>query len=66
MMAMGGFGMLVGLLGWAVIVALIVWGTSALFAQHDSSVTALEILRRRYARGEITEAELEQARRSLG
>ena len=76
MMGYGGFGamagwdwpgMLLGLVVWIGLIVLLVWGASALFAPRAGSGegTPLEILRRRYARGEISEAEYEQARRTL-
>ena len=64
---MGGLGMVVWLLFWVALIALVVWGATALFSQRtpNGEATAIEILRRRYARGEITEAEYEQAKRAL-
>ena len=64
---MGGFGMLFGLLVWVALIGLLIWGASALFAQRGSvgAERPLDILQRRYARGEVTEAEFEQAKRVL-
>lgn len=73
---MGGFGMLAGMgwpgmltmvLFWIGVILLIVWGVSALFPTHARTTEpdALEILRRRYARGEISREEFEQARMAL-
>ena len=64
---MGGFGLLWMVLIWAVVIALVVWGTGSVFGSRrgTSELTPLEILRRRYAAGEITSAEFEQARRAL-
>ena len=67
MAGFGGLGMVVGLLFWVAVIALVVWGISALFAQRDRAreETPLQILQRRYARGEINEAEYQQARKAL-
>ena len=63
--AMGWGGML---LVWLVVVVLVAWALRALFPgeRRDAGDPALETLRRRYAAGEITEVEYEQARRVLG
>lgn len=49
-------------------IALVVWAVLALLAPRRPSVEddALEILKRRYASGEINQAEYELARRTLG
>jgi uncharacterized membrane protein len=49
------------------VILLIVWGLSAFFPQPRASVEpdALEILRRRFARGEISNEEYQQAREGL-
>ena len=65
MAGFGGFGMLFGLLVWVVLIALLVWGAGALFGGRAGGETPEEILRRRYARGEISQAEYEQARQAL-
>jgi putative membrane protein len=73
---MGGFGMMAGMgwlgvltmiLFWLGVILLIVWGLSALFPQQRASIEpdALEILRRRFARGEISHEEYQQAREAL-
>ena len=63
---MGGFGMVVGLLFTVALVALLVWGAGALFnGRAAADETPLEILRRRYAAGEIDQGEYEQARKTL-
>ena len=67
---MGGFdsaGMLLGMLVWLAVVALLVWGLSSVFEQSrsDPHEDALEILKHRYAAGEISSAEFETARRAL-
>jgi putative membrane protein len=63
----GGAGMVFGMLIWLVLLALLVWGLSSLFRRQpaDTQAEALEVLRRRYAAGEITSAEFETARRAL-
>ncbi len=65
--AMGAFGWLWMVLVWVVVVGLVVWGVSALFGGRASGneADALEILRKRYARGEIGQAEYERAKRAL-
>jgi putative membrane protein len=67
---MGGFGwlgMLTMLLFWIGVIALVVWGLSNLFPARQTPVEpdALEILKRRYARGEISHEEFVQAREAL-
>lgn len=62
---MGGVGMLVGPLVWVALVALLVWGAGTLFGGRPERETPLEILRRRYAAGEIDQADYEQSRRTL-
>lgn len=63
---MGGFGMVVGVLLVVALVALLVWGAGALFnSRAATGETPLEILRRRYAAGEITQGEFEQVRKTL-
>lgn len=60
-------GILMMALFWIAIILLVVWVVRGLFPRqarsgHDQ---ALEILRQRYAAGEISEAEYEQARAHL-
>jgi putative membrane protein len=63
----GGFGMFVGALVWLAIIVLLVWGVGGLFGRRttDARTDALEILRNRFATGEITAPEFEIARRAL-
>lgn len=73
---MGGFGLMAGMgwlgiltmvLFWAGVIALVVWGASNLAAPRQPSAhpDALEILKQRYARGEISYEEFVQAREAL-
>lgn len=67
-LGMGFFGGIFMLLFWVALILLVVWAVRATFpgqqqTEHD---TAVEILKRRYAAGEISQAEYEQARKALG
>lgn len=73
---MGGFGMMAGLgwLGyltmivfWIGMLLLIFWAVSALFPANRRNLgpDALELLRQRFARGELSRDEFEQARSIL-
>jgi putative membrane protein len=68
----GGFWMLVGLVLLIALIVLVVWAVMNLSrtgrtATHDPSrPTPHEILRERFARGEISEQEFEQAKKVLG
>ena len=73
---MGGYGMMgsMGWIGmffvglfWIGLVALLVWGLMSMFRvqQRASEPDAQEILKRRYARGELSREEFEQARAVL-
>jgi putative membrane protein len=68
--ALGWIWMLGGLLVMVGFVVLIVWAVSAMSRgntnREPERPTALEILRERYARGEITLQEFEQAKKTLG
>jgi putative membrane protein len=67
MAGMGWLGILTMLLFWVGVLALIVWGLSNLFparqlaTEHD----AVEIVRQRFARGEISREEYLQAVETL-
>jgi len=71
---MTGFGGDMGLGGWLwmvvgiVLVVVIVWALAAAVSTKDRPAVedAARILKARFARGEITEQEYEQARRLLG
>lgn len=65
-----GLGMVLMTLVWVGLIALAVWALVRLFPgngdhrnDHDA---ATELLRRRYAAGEISEAEYQQALQALG
>jgi putative membrane protein len=69
----GGLGwiwMLGGLLVMVGFVVLIVWAVSAVgrggVSREADRPTGLDILRERYARGEITQQEFEQTKKTLG
>jgi uncharacterized membrane protein len=65
--AFGGVGMLLGMLVWLAVILLLVWSVSTLFTrgETDTRTAAFDILKRRYAAGEITSAEFETARKAL-
>jgi putative membrane protein len=67
MAGMGWPMLLLMLLLWGGVIALVLWGVSGLFPAGRTSVEveALEILRRRYARGEISREEFLQASETL-
>lgn len=63
----GGLGMGFGMIIWILILGLIVWAVVSQFngqpiARQDS---ALDILKQRYAGGELSKAEFEQAKRDV-
>lgn len=63
-----GLGMILVSLFWIAIVVLAVWAVTRMF-QHgrlNDRDAATELLRRRYAAGEISTAEYEQALKALG
>lgn len=67
--ALGWIWMFGGLLVMVGFVILVVWAVNAVSrgsGREPDRPTPLEILRERYARGEITAEEFEQARRTLG
>ena len=63
----GGFGMLFGGLFWIALIALVIWGAMILFPgrRDGGQETALQIIQRRYATGEISAAEYQQAKKGL-
>ena len=73
---MGGYGLMAGFgwlgmavmaLFWIGVIVLIVWGPALVFSTPPPTVEldAEEILKRRYARGEISHTEFVQAREAL-
>lgn len=64
----GLFGMLFMALFWIGLIALLVWGLKHLFPRERRSDRAIarEVIARRYASGDISEAEYYQATRTLG
>ncbi len=67
---MGGFGglwMVMPMLFWVGLVVLVVWAAGQLFSGREEGrhETALEALKRRYASGEISAAEYQQAKSNL-
>ena len=75
MMGFGGFGLGMGMFGglmmlvfWIALILLVVLAVRALFpaATLSTRESAIEILQRRLAAGEISQAEFEQARKALG
>ena len=63
---LGGLGMGLGMIFWIVLVAAIVWMLVSVIGRSTvPAESPLEILKRRYARGEISEAEFERARERL-
>ena len=67
MVGFGGLWMVVPILFWAGLILLAVWGVGNLFPGRSPGRqdTALEILKQRYARGEISVGEYQQARKDL-
>ncbi len=64
---LGGLGMGIGMILWVILIAVVVWAAVTLFSNRASrpDEAPIEILKRRFARGEISEAEFEQARAHL-
>jgi putative membrane protein len=67
-----GWGMGFGWLWWLVIIGLIIWGVKTLAGNNQNSYTnsgnkqnALDILKKRYARGEINREEFEKRKTDL-
>jgi uncharacterized membrane protein len=63
----GGFGMLLGIVFWLAVIGLVIWALRALLAPRERKAgdDALTIVAGRFARGEISQAEFELARRAL-
>lgn len=64
---MGWFGGIMMILFWVALVLLVVWfaRTASQAQRLDDGDVARDLLRRRFAAGEISQAEYEQARRIL-
>jgi uncharacterized membrane protein len=65
---MGGYAwvwMTLGLAFWIGVISLVVWAVTRTLRNDRPAATAEEILRRRYASGEIGESEFESTRRTL-
>ncbi len=64
---LGGLGMGIGMILWVILIAAVVWVAVRLFSNQARrpDEAPIEILKRRFARGEISEAEFEQARAHL-
>lgn len=65
MVGFGWGGMFFGLLVWILLIALVLWAVASLFPRPRQQDDALETLKRRYARGELSEAEYGKARELL-
>lgn len=59
--------MVMMLIFWVAVIALVIWGVRSLFPRqmYSGREQALETLRQRFAAGEISAAEYEQARARL-
>lgn len=69
---MGGFGLIWMLIFWVGLIALAVWLVSLLFpaarkSSHSERIspTALDILKERYARGELTKEEYQEMQQTI-
>ena len=63
---LGGFGMLFGSVFWLLVLALVIWSLYTLLGRGmREPETPLAVLKGRYAAGEISQAEFEQARRAV-
>jgi putative membrane protein len=62
---MAGFGLLWSILFWALLIWLIVWLVRRGGAMH-STEGAVEILKERYAKGEITKKQYDDMKKDLG
>ena len=71
-MGLGGFGFLLMAVFWIVIIAVAIWLLGNLFpknsanqSSNSTTESAIEILKRRYTRGEINKEEFESLRHDL-
>ena len=53
------------LLFWGAIIALVIWGVRQFTGRRELDCSPLDIARERYARGEITQEQYEEIRRTL-
>jgi len=70
MWGFGAFGMVFMVLFWGALIFLVVWGITRFATGHatspsETSYTPLEILKKRFASGEITEAEYEKMSKKI-
>jgi putative membrane protein len=67
MAGLGWLGMLVMAMFWIGVILLVVWGLSSVLSgqRPRAEIDPLEILRERYARGDISKEEFSQAREVL-
>ncbi|QCU90979.1 SHOCT domain-containing protein [Thiomicrorhabdus sediminis] len=50
---------------WLILIVLVLIGLKVIFQQRGDSESALEILKKRYAKGEITKEEFEEQKKTL-
>lgn len=50
---------------WLILIVLVLIGIKVIFQQRGDSDSALEILKKRYAKGEITKEEFEEQKKTL-
>jgi putative membrane protein len=65
---MGGLGWLAMLVFWVAVIALVVWAVRSFTGgatRKGGSATPLDVLNQRFAAGEISQADYEQAKRTL-
>jgi putative membrane protein len=70
MMNWGWGGMIFQLLFWLILIGVIIWGVKSISERNQKSTrssegSALDILKKRYARGEIDKKEFEQKKKDL-
>ncbi|OGN98046.1 MAG: hypothetical protein A2Y89_06360 [Chloroflexi bacterium RBG_13_51_18] len=61
-MVFGSIGMVIF---WGGFIALAVWGIRRLFSENNVRQSPIDIAKERYARGEITDKQLEQLKKKL-
>ena len=70
MHGLGGIGMGLGLIVWVALLggvaALVVWAVRQYAPRAGSGTDSLDILKRRYAQGEVTREQFEQMKKDLG